>query len=608
MTETYQGQAKGFHGPIKAKVVLDGDRIVQASVDYEPGTVGGLGLDRLADRVTDAGSVDVDAIAGATVSSIGFLNAVQKAVAVSKGEMTAEQATDPATPSPFQAADTVASASMNTNTVVRNPSPVVKPIAYHDGFDFDASYDIVVVGSGGAGLSAAVEAARAGLSVFISEKAGVPGGTTNFSGGVMQAAGTDYQKQLTDNQDDTPEKHARMLLDAGSDLVDSVLVKDITKHASENIDWLAEMGIKWQSVYGANHLPLVEDQDLADRIHVYDNGKGGGGQMGDGIVLTQTLLAEAQKAGAVLSLDSPTVALIQDTQKRRIYGVAVDVEGTRQNIEATRGVILATAGIDHNLELAKAFNPQHYADLQRHANRSASTNTGDGLFLGMASDAAVTGMGGVIDLEEKTAVGTTNKVPAMPMIFVNALGQRFVCEDTTYGYSSRAVFQQEAAFGKPTYMIFGEANANEPGSPWTADQLAAEVAAGTLSKAATLADLADKIGLSAINLEATVTRWNQDVAKGTDEAWNRRTGLKPIEGPYYAHRNGLMNLGAIGGLRINQDGQVLDTLGWPIRGLYAAGLNAGGWLGPFYPGSGVAIAGIVQQGRRAAQTLIRKRV
>ncbi|WP_345946515.1 FAD-binding protein [Secundilactobacillus kimchicus] len=139
--------------------------------------------------------------------------------------------------------------------------------------------------------------------------------------------------------------------------MDSVLVKDIAKHAPENIEWLAEMGISWQSVYGANHLPLVDEADMADRIHVYDNGKGGGGQMGDGLVLTQTLLAEAQKAGAVLSLDSPTVALIQDTQKRRIYGVAVDVAGTRQNIEATRGVILATAGIDHNLELAQSVQP-----------------------------------------------------------------------------------------------------------------------------------------------------------------------------------------------------------------------------------------------------------
>lgn len=608
MSKQVEGSAQGFHGPIKATLSVDGNQITDISAEYEDGTVGALAMPPLMDKIKQAGNVEVDAIAGATVSSIGLLNAAQKAMAVTTGAMTQEDAANPDTPSPFQQADTMASASMNTNTVVRNPSPVVKPIAYHEGYEFDASYDLVVVGSGGAGLAAAVEAARAGLSVFISEKAGVPGGTTNFSGGVMQAAGTTYQKQLTSFQDDTPDKHARALIDAGSDLVDSVLVKDITKHAPENIEWLADMGIKWQAVYGANHVPIVEDEDEADRIHVYDNGKDAGGTMGSGIVLTQTLLREAEKAGAVLSLDSPTVALIQDTQKRRIYGVAVEVSGQRQSIEAKRGVVLATAGIDHNLDLAKAYNPQHYADLQKHANLSAVTDTGDGIFLGTASDAAITGMNGVIDLEGKIAVGTDNRVPAMPMIFVNGNGERFVSEDTTYSYSSRAIFQQESALGKPTYAIFGEANAAEPGSVWTPDKLQAEVAAGKLKRAETLAELAEAIHVSAANLEANVARWNADVADGHDEAWGRRTGLKPIEAPFYAHENRLMNLGAFGGLSINQDGQVLDALGWPIRGLYAAGLAAGGWLGPFYPGSGTAIAGIIQQGRKAAQTLIKKRV
>lgn len=608
MSEQYQGTAKGFHGNITATVTLDGDTITDVTAEVEPGTVGGLGVVRLEKAVKTAGHADVDAITGATISSYAFEAAVHKATAVAKGDLTAEQALDAATEDPYKPADATTGASENVNVVERNPSPVTKPVPYNDSVKFDDSYDVVVVGSGGAGLAAATEAAQAGLSVFISEKAGIPGGTTNFSGGVMQAAGTSYQKALTSYDNDNPDKHASYWIDAGEDQVDMTLVRDLAKNAPKNIDWLADMGIKWQSVYGNNHIPATSSLDFADRIHVYDNGKGGGGQMGDGIVLTQTLLKAALDAGATISYDTPTTALVQDRDRKIIYGVVVHQNGEKRLIKAKRGVILATAGIDHNLELAKALNPQHYSDLQHHANLSAVTDTGDGIFLGMAAGAGINGMGGTIDLDGKTGNATNDQIPSMPMIYVNAKGKRFVCEDATYAFTMRAVFQQEKQLGKPTNMIFDENSIQAEGSAWTAETLAKDVEKGEVKKAATVAELAKLIHVPEENLQATLTEWNTHAKTGKDPVYDRQTGIAPLTAPFYVHQTTAMNLGAIGGLTINVEGQVLDVLDAPIKGLYAAGLTAGGWLGPYYPGSGTAIAGIVHQGRKAAQTLIKKRM
>ncbi|ANZ62061.1 flavoprotein [Secundilactobacillus paracollinoides] len=602
MSKQYQGTAKGFHGNITATVTIEDDKITAVTAEVEPGTVGALGVARLADAISATGNPDVDAITGATVSSYGFEAAVHKATAVAKGDLTADQALDAATEDPYKLADVTTGASENVNVVERNPSPVTKPVPYNSDVHFDETYDVVVVGAGGAGLSAATEAAQAGLSVFISEKAGIPGGTTNFSGGVMQAAGTSYQKDLTDYDSDNPDKHASYWIDAGEDQVDMTLVRDLAKNAPKNIDWLADMGIKWQSVYGNTHIPATSSLDFADRIHVYDNGKGGG------IVLTQTLLKAALDAGATISYDTPTTALIQDRDRKIVYGVVVSQNGEKKVIAAKRGVILATAGIDHNLELAKALNPQHYSDLQHKANLSAVTDTGDGIFLGMAAGAGINGMGGTIDLDGKTGNATNDQVPSMPMIYVNAKGKRFVCEDATYAFTMRAVFQQEKQLGKPTYMIFDDNSITAEGSAWTAESLAKDLASGEVKKADSIADLAKLIHAPETNLYATLKEWNANVANGGDPVYDRQTGIAPLDAPFYVHQTKAMNLGAIGGLTINVEGQVLDVLDAPIKGLYAAGLTAGGWLGPYYPGSGTAIAGIVHQGRKAAQTLIKKHV
>jgi fumarate reductase flavoprotein subunit len=528
--------------------------------------------------------------------------AANKALAVSKGELSEEQAMDPNEEYRVTEKTDAVSGATHVSLKVENTSPTRERVPYTKNVEFDENYDVVIAGSGGAGLSAAVEAARGGLSVVIYEKAGVPGGTTNYSGGVMQAAGTNIQKEKYGIENDTAEKHAALLIRAGEGRVDEELVKDLTNHAAENLDWVSEMGLEWESLYGHSHIPYVKDEFHADRIHQYKDGGGAA----SGTLLSLALLNAAQEAGAKIVYDTSVVSLVQDLDTRKVHGVVIEHEGQEKIIEAKKGVVLATASVDHNPKLAQDLHPQQYHDLQHSTVLSAKTNTGDGILMGMDSGAAIAGMGGCIDFDGKTGNATNNTIPTIPLIFVNGAGERFVTEDATYAYQYRAIFQQQTQLATPTYMIFGHNSISEPGSSWTEESLADDVQKGIVKKAESLEELAEMIKVPADKFVETVNYWNKAAVEGKDPLYGRIQGIKPLEGPYYAYTNHATNLGSIGGLKINVDCQVQDNYGEVIEGLYAAGLNAGGWIGGYYPGSGTAIAGIVHQGRKAGQHLAKK--
>lgn len=600
MAEVYQGVTHGFHGPITANVTIEDQKIKKIDAEYsQAATVGALGIARMKAQILAQQSTDVDAVTGASTSTNAFKAAVEKAIAVSQQTLSEEAGRDINVPSPKSGpVDEVTGASANPLQAPTNPSPVTPAEVASEHATFDATYDVIVVGAGGAGLSAAVQAASEGLSVLICEKAGIAGGTTNYSGGVVQAAGTKYQKQFTAYQNDTPEKHANEWLAAGENSVDADLVRDLATNAPKNIEWLADLGIKWHAVYGHTQIPYEQSEDFADRIHVYE----GGGGMAGGTVLAQTLLKRAIEKGAKISYDTTVTTLIT-ANDHSITGVKARVKNQVTSFKARYGVILATASIDHNQALAFQYSPQQYNDLLFNTCLSAKTDTGDGILLGQSVGAAIQGMGGCIDFDGKTGNGTDNRVPAMPMIFVNGRGKRFVCEDTTYAYQYRAIFQQEKQFKTPTYMIFADSSLQADGAWWTADSLSEDVKKGTVIAADSLTDLATAINVPVDNLTASVTAWNQQASAGQDTEFGRQTGIQALAGKWYAYRNRATNLGAIGGLKINVDCQVLDNFDRPITNLYAAGLNAGGWIGQYYPGSGTAIAGIVHQGRKVAEKI-----
>lgn len=475
------------------------------------------------------------------------------------------------------------------------------PVLAEQGEAWDIETEVLVVGAGGAGVSAAAEAAIAGAKVLVLEKAGIMGGTTNLSGGVMQAAGTAYQKEFTPYQDDTPEKHAELWIKAGEGAVDEELVKDLAKGAPEHIAWLADTcGIKWTSIYGHCHIPYVPNDLMADRIHVYE----GGGAAGSGGIYVKAVWDVAAANGAEMQMDTEVTRLIQDEQGVVIGAVAK--QGDKElRVKAGKGVILCTASIDQNMEMAKRLSPQQYYDLNNGVCLSVGTDTGDGIRMGMEIGADVMGFGGCIDFCGKTGSGTDNRTPTFPSFIVNQNGFRFVCEDATYAYHYRAIFQQSVALNGSTYMVFGKSSITDSVAvasgyaSWNEESANAEVEAGTLFYGETIEELAEAIGVPAANLKAQLDLWNAYAEAGEDTQFGRLTGLEVITGPFYAYKNVAFNLGALGGLKINVNTEVIDVNGNVIPHLYAAGLNAGGWIGPYYPGSGTAVMGTVHWGRRA---------
>lgn len=474
--------------------------------------------------------------------------------------------------------------------------------ALAEGESWDAETDVLVVGAGGAGVSAAAEASAAGAKVLVLEKAGIMGGTTNLSGGVMQAAGTKYQKEFTDYQDDTPEKHAALWIKSGEGTVDEELVTDLANGAPGHIDWLADTcGIKWTSIYGHCHIPYVPDELMADRIHVYE----GGGAAGSGGIYVRAVWAVAEANGAEMQMNTEVKKLIKD-EDGTVIGVVAEQDGKEIRVKANKGVILCTASIDHNLDMAKRLSPQQYFDLtQGSVVMSVGTDTGDGIRMGMEIGADVAGFGGCIDFCGRTGAATDNRTPTFPSFIVNQNGFRFVCEDATYAYHYRAIFQQSVALDGATYMIFGKSSITDSiavasgYASWDEASANADVEAGALYYGETIEALAEAIGVPAGNLANQLTLWNSMAEEGADTQYGRLTGVEPISGPFYAYKNVAYNLGSLGGLKINVNTEVIDVNGNVIPHLYAAGLNAGGWIGPYYPGSGTAVMGTVHWGRKA---------
>lgn len=459
---------------------------------------------------------------------------------------------------------------------------------------WDKVADVVIVGGGGTGLAAAVQAATDGASVLVLEKASVAGGTTSSSGGVMQAAGTDIQKKYSSYKTDTPEKHYKLWLKAGEGLVDEELVKDLAYGAPNHIKWLSDMGLKFTSIYGHNQIPYVDKSLFADRIHVYE----GGGGIGGGAILIKVLLDAAVAKGAVIEYDT-RVAKLYKNEAGEVIGVKAIKGGMEFYVKANKGVILATASVDSNVEMAKQLSPQQYWDLTSQRSLSSPNNTGDGIRMAMEIGAAVGGFGGAIDFCGKTGAATDNRNPVFPSFIVNKKGRRFVCEDATYAYHYRAIFQQEKQLDGPTYMVFGKSSLSAKGAPWTKESVAKDIAAGVVFTADTIEKLAAKISVNPKNLAATLATWNSDMKNKKDNQFDRNTGLAPITGPYYAYKNVSFNLGSIGGVIINVNAQALKPNGDPVPHLYAGGLNAAGWIGPYYPGSGTAIIGLIHWGRKA---------
>jgi len=469
---------------------------------------------------------------------------------------------------------------------------------------WDKEADVVIIGAGGTGLAAAVEAVEAGASVIVLEKGSVYGGSTAFSSGIVLAAATKIQKELTDSKDDNAEKLYNFWNYAGEGIVNTDLIKAMADGSLDCVEWLAAHGIEMAEVYPSGRVPTVPDEFIATRIHVNTAGAAGGGKFH-----CDTLYNIATAAGVEVLLDAPVEKLIRDGDKG-VVGVTASSAGAQINVKAKKGVILASGGFDRSTEMSRTFSPHQLWALETGVCYCALTNTGDGIRMGMEVGADLAAIGGFIGMPT-TNVGMTPTLPGQPEvpgIIVNKHGLRFVAESNHYAYVMRAVFAQE---DKTAWTIWDQKTMDLGGTlvsgiSYMSDDMAKEIAEGKVIKAESVQELADALGVNPANLERTIATWNEDMnSSGKDSVMGTEFGLVSMETPpYYATKVIEYNLGSLGGVRINTEAKVIDLHGNPIPHLYAGGQTAGGHMGAFYPSTGTGVIATVYFGRVAAKNAV----
>ncbi|WP_080800675.1 FAD-dependent oxidoreductase [Arabiibacter massiliensis] len=484
-------------------------------------------------------------------------------------------------------------------------------------------YDVVVVGGGGAGFCAAIEAAEAGSSVVILEKSPVCGGDTALSNGMMLGAGTPEQASLEGCTDDSPEKFAEEQLAYAQGFGNAEMIKEMCLESAKAVDWIVNTcGREYRQV---DVVPPVNayTNEYYPRSH-WDNSQvvAGGAQ----VDTTKTHFGCLQKKadayeGITVKIKTEVVHVIADG------GEVVGVQTADDEFfKAKKGVVLATCSIGDNMEMARALNPQQYWGLyQREENGapcfyvSSPYNTGDGIRMGIELGADVVTSGACVMLDNMYfgGVGSGRGIPEeneykstsiLGKIIVNAKGNRFLQEDADWGYISTMQYLENVKLGggserNDAWCIVDGDHVPEASAISKMREMDAE---GRFVKVAdTLEELAEAIGVPARNLAKTVETWNGYCADGVDPDFDRRTDFAPIvNAPFYAANIVQNCFGACDGLRTDIDTRVLDTQGEPIGRLFAAGqVAAGNFTGPFYPGCGWAVLGTVHWGRKAGRTV-----
>jgi flavocytochrome c len=448
--------------------------------------------------------------------------------------------------------------------------------------------DVVIVGFGPAGAAAALEASNAGASVTILEKASNPGGNGIISGGKVYAAGTSLQKQ--NKVEDSPEKMIQYLMNVGGQYVDPTLIRILAKTSPKIIDWLEDLGVKWDKLEasGVEGIP-----GYMPRTHVAEGGGRG---------LWDPLQRATEKMGVKIYCKAEVKEIIPN-QLGRAIGVRVKLGGENVEFYAKKGIILTSGGFAYNKSLLREVFS--YNDKVTPLCRSVCT--GDGITMASAVNGKILKVPGVVGypavagLKGPGAFLTVTR-RNLASIFINEMGKRFVNEEIHYDSSFREILKQKEAF-----VIFDEKARKAGGrkiSPGFSPLLESEIDRGLVKVADNIHDLSNILGVDHLNLERSIESWNRYAEIGKDSEFNRKTGLIPLEPPYYAVqlKGGIID--TKGGIMINRKAQVINHSGSIIPGLFSAGRVTGGTIGDLYPGSGYFILDALCFGKIAGREVL----
>lgn len=445
---------------------------------------------------------------------------------------------------------------------------------------WDETYNVVVIGAGGAGLTAAVSAKEAGAKkVVVLEKMMFAGGNTIRAGGGFNAAiKADYEKA---GIKDSPKLHAEQTLAAGDGRGDPVLVNQLTEKAPESVQWLKDHGVKFQDhiyqIYGG----------------LYKRARNPLGPRGGAYI--KALLEVCKKEDIPIMFNTRVVEIIREGNlSGRVLGVKVEQKGKTMYIRATNAVVAAAGGFAASDRLTGISDPR----MEKLGTTNHPGATGDVLTDLVDIGAGTRGLdyiqcipGGVPG--EKYPPNLFTHVDRF--LFINLNGQRFIKEDARRDVLRDAMLDQPKAIAWTLVDADGfEQQKNSKGP-----ENEAALKAGTLYYADTIEDLAKKTGLPAKELKEAVDTYNKAVDTKKDPFGRAETVLvnKIIKAPFYAGRVTMKRHHTMGVI-INKDAQVIDRHGNVIPGLYAAGEVTGGIHGTNRVG-GNAMADIFTYGRIA---------
>lgn len=543
---TYTGVSEGFGGTVEAIVTVTETSIesIQVIADGETGEIGSAAISEITDSIIKTQSLAIDVVSGATVSSTAVLAAIEDALSQAGGNL--DYLKDEAN-------------MLSVEVIVQE----------------DIDTDVVVIGAGGAGMAAAIEAALAGKNVVILEQLAVIGGNTNRATGGMNASETYVQAEL--GVEDSNEQFYEDTFVGGYELNDPEILRTMVEHSAGALQWVNDLGAELTDVSfsgGATN----------SRIHKPKDGSA------VGPVLVKVLKEKLDELEVPIYLESEAKSLITNDEGHVIGVNAESADGSTFVVNA-EAVILATGGFGANMEMVETYDATKVGfETTNHPGA-----TGSGIQMAADIGAALYQME-QIQIHPTTQPGTgylyTEGLRGDGAILVNKEAVRFTDELLTRDVVSANIIAQTDSVA---YLIVNQELVDQNAS------MAGYIEKGHAIEGETIEELAAALELDAATLQATLDTYNEAQAAGVDEEFGRANmTLSLANGSYYALAVTPSIHHTMGGLRIDVDTHVLNEAGEIIPGLYAAGEVVGGVHGGNRIG-GNAVLDIIVFGRIAGQ-------
>lgn len=540
---TYTGEGKGRNGTITVEVTVKAGKLDAVKVVKHTETVG-ISDAAVADfpkAIVAAQSTAVDAVAGATMTSEGIRAAVAQAIQKAGGD-------------PAQFATAVVKKKAAKKLVKENA-------------------DIVVVGAGGSGISAAVKAETLGAKVILIEKMPVIGGATALNAGTLIATGSKYQREVMKETKDSPELAYKDIFTVGKNRNDPTLVKMVTERVGGVVDWLIyDMKIPYGPA--ATQYP---DHSANRQL----------GVTGRSVNYLNLMREKFLGMGGKLMLQTRAQELIRDDAGKVVGVRATDKDGNTVEL-TSKAVILASGGYG----AVKSMLPK---EMSNYVFYGLDSETGDGYKMATAIGAGTINLDlvkmypqGVETVPGHGLAATASSTDTMKKsgaIYVNKLGQRYVDENAALGVlTDKTVAQPDHI----AYIVMDAKAWKEYVRKSLEDKLVPnEETLMTWTKIVNngrpvmavsdnLAEAAKTMGVDAEGLAKTVAHWNDMVKAGEDKDFHRKITGGLGEGPYYIVEQKVRYQTTLGGLKADADLRILDKSGKPIPGLFGAGCVVGG--------------------------------